>query len=275
MIRKAVIPAAGRGTRLLPATKNIPKELLPIAGKPMIHLCIEEAVAAGIEEVCIILNPRKTLVKDYFSDWSTPSDREPKALRDIRQLLRRCRLKFAWQPRPRGLADAIDRARDFVGTEPFALMLPDNLVFSSLPVITQLEETLNRYGEDTIAVVRVPPPRVPLFSLSGKIDYERLDARAVRIKRFYPKRRGYYEPVGKGPLVRTVARALLLPHFFDYVDTVRKRIKGELDDGPVLREIIRTRGLVGRIIRGTVFDVGNPRGYTAANAWRGNRVRWE
>lgn len=265
MIDRAVIPAAGRGTRLLPVTKSVPKEILPIAGKPMIHLCIEEAVAAGIEKICIILNPRKALVRDYIRNWSGLECGDAEALRDLKSLLKRCSLKFVWQKEPRGLADAIDHARAFVGSKPFAMLLPDNVVLSTVPAIKQMEKTFARFGLDTVGVTTVPATRVGTFSLSGKIDYEKLDGGSLRIERLYPKRNGYYRAAGRRPVVRTFARAIFLPHFFDYIDIARKSVKGELDDEPVLRRILREKGAMGHMIKGMVFDVGNPRGYAAAN----------
>ncbi len=267
MIDRAVIPAAGRGTRLLPVTKSVPKEMLPIAGKPMIHLCIEEAVAAGIEKICIILNPRKALVRDYIRNWSGLEYGDTEALRSLKSLLERCSLKFVWQKEPRGLADDIDHARDFVGSKPFAMLLPDNVVLSAVPAIKQIERTFIRFGLDTVGVTTVPASRIGTFNLSGKIGYEKLDGSSLRIKRLYPKRKGYCRAVGRRPVVRTFARAIFLPHFFDYIDIARRRVKGELDDGPVLKKILREKGAMGHMLKGMVFDVGNPRGYAAANEW--------
>ena len=260
------------GSRLLPATKDIPKEMLPIAGTPMVQLCVEEAVAAGIGDVCIVLNPRKTIIRDYFCNWSRGVKVAHRSLKRVRSLLDKCKLIFEWQREPCGIADAIDCARDFVAGEPFALLLPDNVIFARRSALSQMKETFNRYGKDTNAVVRIPSRFASTFSLSGKIDYEIVRGRALSITRFYRKRKGYY-PAMKKPLIRVVARSIFFPHFFEYIDRVSGRIKREFDDGPVLREIVRREGLMGHMIEGVVFDAGNPRGYAAANSWAVSHFR--
>ena len=259
MIRKAVIPAAGRGRRLAPATTIAPKELLPVGGSPMIRLCVEEAVRSGMTEICVVVSPGKRGIERVLAGEGTPPAR---ADRDDREH----RLTFLVQEEPAGVGDAIGLAREFVGDEPFALMLPDNVSFCNPPAVSQIEETFERYGKETFAVVRIPPALAPSFSASGLISCEARGGRALRITSFAPKRRGYCGRRAE-PLVKTVARAILLPRFFDVLDQIRGGIRGEVDDGPVFREIIRRDCLMGHLVDGHVFDCGNPRGYAAANAW--------
>jgi UTP--glucose-1-phosphate uridylyltransferase len=267
MIRKAVIPAAGSGTRLLPATKLIPKEMLPVAGVPLIHHCVEEAVRSGIREACIVLNPRRAMAREYFQSLPRGGGPYPALLRRLNALSDRIRLRWAWQEEPRGLADAILCARAAIGDEPFALMLPDNLAFAKVPLLVQMRETFRRYRRDTVAIARIPASRASAFSVSGRIEFESAGGRSVRVRRFLPKGRGYYPRSLRAPVVRSFARAILLPHFFEHAARLRSRVKGELDDGRVLREILRRGDIMGHLVEGVVFDAGNLRGFAEANAW--------
>jgi UTP--glucose-1-phosphate uridylyltransferase len=261
-IRKAVVPAAGRGTRLFPVTRVVPKELLPVGGKPMIHRCVEEAFSAGCEELYVIANPAKRLIRDYFLHAGS---------RLLRDYVRLGRIRFLYQKGHRGLADAISCARRYIGNNPFALLLPDNVTFAQQPVIAQLEETFERYGNDTIAVAHIPAAFVPTFSLSGRIDWEEERGRAVRITRLYPKRKGMHPPSRRAGITRAIGRAVLTPCFFKYIEALRGRVKGELDDGPVFRQMARRRGVMGHRIDGIVFDAGNKAGFAAANSWVAGR----
>jgi UTP--glucose-1-phosphate uridylyltransferase len=163
-VTKAVIPAAGLGTRLLPLTRAIPKELLPAGTVPLIQLAVEEAVAAGIQEICIVLRRGKEAIRSYFTGGPGGATPVTPLARRLAALLGACRISFAWQPKPRGLGDAMRCARDFVGQEPFLLIIPDQFLLGPSPASRVL---LGHYhfGRPTIlsSVVRVPRAQARLF----------------------------------------------------------------------------------------------------------------
>src|SRR5882762_9749933 len=142
-VRKVVIPAAGLGTRFLPATKVVPKELLPIAGRPLIQFAVEEAVASGLEVVILVINEAKKLIADHFSrNFALEAIllRHGKAqeAEEVRRLAQMAHMHTVRQERPLGLADAISKTRSLIGAEPFAVILPDAIIDSPVPAIRQL-----------------------------------------------------------------------------------------------------------------------------------------
>ena len=160
-VRKAIIPAAGLGTRLLPNTKSIPKEMLPLVDKPVIQYIVEEAVSAGIEEILIITNRGKSPIEDYF-DYSP--DLEERLIRDgkqdeantVRAVADMADVFFLRQKETKGLGHAIWRAKSFVGDEPFAILLGDDIMLSEKPVLKQLVEAAEENSCSAIAVREVP-----------------------------------------------------------------------------------------------------------------------
>ncbi|MDE6108088.1 MAG: NTP transferase domain-containing protein, partial [Oscillospiraceae bacterium] len=149
-VRKAVIPAAGLGTRMLPSTKAVPKEMIPMVDRPVLQYIIEEAVDAGIEDILIITNRGKSAMEDYF-DYSPDLERrlaesgKDKELREVRRSAELANIFFVRQKETKGLGHAIARARDFVGNEPFAVLLGDDVMRSEKPVIGQLIEAAEKY----------------------------------------------------------------------------------------------------------------------------------
>src|SRR5215210_5964109 len=123
MIRKAVIPAAGFGTRMLPITKSIPKEMLPVGRKPMIQHLLEEAVGAGLRQVCIVIREGKEVIRDYFCSPYAKAEKRDESIDELERLVNNCELSFRYQERPAGLGDALLQARDFAGGESFVMMI--------------------------------------------------------------------------------------------------------------------------------------------------------
>ena len=169
-VTKAVIPLAGLGTRLLPATKTIPKGMLPIIDKPVVQYIVEEAVAAGLSDVLMITSSGQQSITDHFDP--TPDLRtrlatagEHQALADIRALTERATVSFVQQDAPRGLGDAILRAADHVGDEPFAVLFGDNLLRCDDNLLTALIAARHRLGGSIIALMAIPPDQVPSFGV--------------------------------------------------------------------------------------------------------------
>lgn len=269
----AIIPAAGLGTRMLPITKSIPKEMLPIGTKPMIQYSVEEAIAVGIRRICIIINDKKSIIKDYFlgaADGHLKGDPRVEALNGLRSA---AELTFIYQPEPKGVADAMYLAKDFVGDQPFALMLPDNIFFSSVPAIAQVATCFEEYKKDITACIWVTRRSAPLFGNCGRIDYEVVGKSVLKILRLDDKKSGYFPMGWRMKVAREVPRRIFLPHIFEYIDRLRQDIRGELDDVPVFQEMVSKGLVLGCILEGRAFDAGNPNGYRAANSYVGTHLR--
>jgi UTP--glucose-1-phosphate uridylyltransferase len=273
-IDKAVIPAGGLGTRMLPASLAVPKEMLPVAGIPMIHYAVAEAFQAGIRQLCIITAPGKRIIVEYFLhrslDYGDPGTRVVERLAELALMRREARFLFLEQPAPLGLGDAIWQARDFVDGEPFALLLPDNIFTDPIPVTARLIEARERHGLDTIALHRVLEEQAPLLGNCGGVRCRPLEGgddrpgRCFRIEELQDKGEGSYRLAAA---YRTAPRHVLGEHFLYYLARQRREhgSEGELDDVPVLQEIIHRHGMTGVLVGGEVHDAGTPAGYAHAN----------
>ena len=161
MVTKAVIPAAGFGTRMLPITKSIPKEMLPIGRKPMIQHAVEEVVASGISRIAIVIREGKEVIEDYFVKPNPGGDN---MLSDLERLYKDCRPSFLYQEKPLGLGDALRCARDFVGDDPFVMVIPDQLSQSSIPATKQLIEKYDPSTMDVLhSMVKIPKDEDSFF----------------------------------------------------------------------------------------------------------------
>jgi len=266
----AVIPAAGLGTRMLPITKSIPKEMLPVGTKPMIQYSVEEAVAAGIKRICIIINERKAIIMDYFLGAADVHIKCDSKIEELKGLSSSAELTFIYQPEPKGVADAMYLAKDFIGGRPFALLLPDNIFFTSVPAIAQVATCFEEYKKDITACVWVTRKSAPLFGNCGRIDYEVVRKSVLKITRLDDKRPGYFSMGWRMKMLREVPRRIFLPHVFEYIDRLRQGARGELDDVPVFQEMVSKGLVLGCILEGKAFDLGNPNGYRAANSYMGH-----
>lgn len=261
-IRKAIIPAAGRGTRLLPATAIIPKELLPVDLKPMIQHCIEEAARSRIEEIALILSPEKETVRAFLQAGSRSNRPELSSLRDA---LDRCRITYLEQTDPTGVADALLLARPFTGGEPFAVLLPDNITYAEPAPLVQMYAHLEP-GLCALALTEYQETNAAWYGNCGRVECEPLAERRYRITRLHDKGKGAFRVrSGRTELVG-YARYILQPYFFDYYPSRDTLGEGEeMDDTPILQRIIAAGRMTGVRIEGNLFDAGNPAGFAAAN----------
>lgn len=260
-IRKAVIPAAGLGTRVLPATKAIPKEMLPLADKPTIQYIIEEAVASGIEHIIIVTSRTKRAIEDHFDE--SPELREAlerKGDRAKLEMLERienmAQLSFTRQPRPRGLGHAILMAKDLVGNEPFGVLLGDDLVVNpERPALRQLMDVHERRGGCVLAAMRVPHEQIRLY---GNVDPEaKLDDRTYAVRGLIEKPKPEEAPSD----LAVIGRYVLTPEIFEALEQVQPGAGGEiqLTDG-----IFALRGrepIYAYEFEGTRYDTGDPVSY--------------
>ncbi len=263
MIRKAVIPAAGHGTRLLPATKSLPKEMLTVVDRPAIQYVVEEAVAAGIQDILIIVSRGKRAIEEHFDPH--PELEELLAakgrldeLAAIRRISSLAHLHFVWQQHMNGLGDAILCARDHVGDEPFAVLLGDALMESPLPVTRQLIDIHGRHGGAVIALEEVPPARVSRY---GVIAGEPMGDGIYRIHDLIEK-----PAVEVAPSNLAVAgRYLLAPEIFEILERAQPGVNGEIQLTDALRVLARSQAIHGLRFEGRRHDLGNKLDWLKAN----------
>jgi UTP--glucose-1-phosphate uridylyltransferase len=255
-VRKAVIPAAGRGTRMLPATRRIPKELLPVAGKPLIQYAIEEAAASGIEEVILVLAKGKEAVAEHFA--ISPHSVEPQfgAAKPATPAIR-----VAWQDSPRGLADAIVCARSWIDDEPFAVILPDVLIDSETPCTAQLMNCYSRSPGCIIAARRVTAEAMSSFGILDLALHEAKPARrTLRINSLVERpSHTAISPYG------IFGRYILLPSIFASIERTLPGFAGELQLADSLQLLVQRVPMFGFLFEGDPYDAGSHLGLLEAS----------
>ena len=256
-VRKAVIPAAGLGTRILPATKTIPKELLTLVDRPMISYVVDEAVGAGCTDVVIVTSPGKTALEDYFRpdpELEAILERKGKdeLLAAVREASDMANITFATQDEPLGLGHAVLCARDAIGDEPFAVLLPDEL-FGGPDLVGGLIEANARFDASVIAVMEMPMDEISAY---GVVDPEPVDESIVRMKNFVEKPARDDAPSNLG----SIGRYVLTPQVFEALSRTKPGSGGEIQ----LTDGIASVGGYALIHRGRRRDAGNVRGYVAA-----------
>lgn len=249
-VSKAIIPAAGRGTRFLPATKVTPKELFPLASKPVIHWIAEEAVAAGVEEVVIVISPEKEAIRAYFQ----PSDDDGEGLA---ALLARARFSFVYQAQPEGLGDAVLCAREAVGNEAALVLLGDGPILATPPASAQLVDCYRHCGGSVIGLRRVPDEACSSY---GIVAGEALGPRLHRLDSLVEK-----PPPGEAPSNLAIAgRYLLTPQIFPLLAEQAPGVGGEVQLTDAIASLLAREAVHGYVYEGERFDVGHPEGYLAA-----------
>ena len=260
-VRKAVIPAAGLGTRFLPATKAMPKEMLPIVDKPTIQCLVEEAKKSGIEDILIVTGKNKRSIEDHFdANPELEQDLEEKHKDKLLKLTQSItdlgvNLYYTRQPHPAGLGDAISRARSFVGDEPFVVMLGDDLMTDKTPLTKQL---INRYNEthaSTIAVMKVPHEEVSKYGViapAGEIENG-----LFNVDSFVEK-----PSVEEAPSdLEIIGRNLLTPELFDILAQQKPGRGGEIQLTDAIDTMNKTQRVFAHEFKGDRHDVGNKEGY--------------
>ena len=267
IVRKGIIPAAGLGTRVRAIAGDLPKELLTVAAKPLIVHAIEGLAASGIRQIGVVISPAKESIRQFLLG-EPPQFLAPQLDAHLRVLLRACTFSFFVQPSPLGVADAVSLCRDFVGDEPFALVMPDNILLDGLPVVSQMIPFFSREPRDMLGALRLEAEQASRFGNVGILETEAISdesKKIVSVRRFSDKiSSSLHIPAGESVL-KNFGGSIFLPHFFDYIEKLRPHIEGELDDVPVVQAIIKEKGLLAVALEGNGFDVGNPAGYWAAN----------
>ncbi|GAB5054856.1 MULTISPECIES: UTP--glucose-1-phosphate uridylyltransferase GalU [Pediococcus] len=262
-VRKAIIPAAGLGTRFLPATKASPKEMLPIVDKPTIQFIVEEARKAGIEDILIVTGKGKRAIEDHFD--SVPeleSNLKAKHKDNLLKLVEETtdiNLYFIRQSHPRGLGDAVLMAKDFVGDEPFVVMLGDDLMEDKVPLTKQLMNSYEETHASTLAVMQVPHKEVSKYGVikpQAKIKPDLFNVESFVEKPIPEEAPSDYAIIG---------RYLLTPEIFDILENQKPGKGNEVQLTDAINELNKTQRVFAHVFSGDRYDVGNKFGFLKTN----------
>jgi len=263
-IRKAVFPAAGLGTRFLPATKAQPKEMLPLVDKPIIQYVVEEAVAAGLTKIIIVTGRGKNAIEDHFDtsyelEKMLEGRRKTDLLEQVRSISNMINVSYVRQGETLGLGHAVLMARDLVGDEPFAVLLGDDIIDSPVPCMKQMVDVFERYGGPVIAVHQVPRSDISAY---GVIDGtpEPGNGRVYRIRDLVEKPQAEAAPSD----LAIIGRYILTPDIFDCLESTSRDEGGEIQLTNGLRALREKRQLYGYRFEGIRHDAGNKLGFLKA-----------
>lgn len=268
----AVIPTAGRGTRMLPAAAVVPKALLPVGLRPMLHWALEEALDAGITGLVIVVGPGQEAIRAYVEAAADASGSDS-ALGRLGEKLAAAEVCWVEQPEPRGVGDAFVRCRPVTGDADFAVLLPDNWFHAREPAIGQVARTRAATGLCTLGLTRVPADEAELFGNVGGVRLQALGGDSHRILALQDKAPGTFRAAGASAL-RGCARYVAGPELYDALEATGPPPDGEWDDVPAFQYLITTLGLAGHHIHGRHYDVGHPAGFLAAAAYLNEVGEW-
>lgn len=262
-VRKAVIPAAGLGTRFLPATKSVPKELLPIVDIPTIQYIVQEVVDAGIETVVLVTGRGKAAIEDHFDlhlDLQKKLEAEGKLelAERLKETSMMVHMVSVRQQRPLGLGHAVLCAKDIIGNEPFAVLLGDDLVDAQVPCTKQMVEVYNKYKKSVAALMEVSDEDVPKFGICGG---KKKEPRVVEVDVMVEK------PALKDAPSRTaiVGRYILSPAIFKFLEQANPGKSGEIQLTDAMAKVMKEEGFLGYLFEGKRYDAGDKFGFLQAN----------
>ena len=266
-VRKAVFPAAGWGTRFLPATKAQPKEMLPLVDKPVIQYGIEEAVAAGIEHVIIVTSSQKRAIEDHF-DHSYELEKlledkgDIEMLRRVRQIGDMVQISYVRQKEQLGLGHAVLMAKEIVGHEPFAVILSDDVVVSDRPCIGQLIEAYRQTHSSVVAVTPVPDEDVSRYGvIDPDPDAETGDERLYRVRGLVEKP----EPEVAPSNLAIIGRYVLTPKIFEKLESTQRGAGGEIQLTDAIEALMTEQDVYGYAFEGRRYDAGTTMGWLKAS----------
>ncbi len=262
MIKKAVFPAAGLGTRFLPATKAQPKEMLPLIDKPLIHYGIEEVAKSGIENVIIITSKGKNSIEDYF-DYNRELEifLEEKgnfdALREVQRISNLIKIFYVRQKVPMGLGHAVLMAKEIVNNEPFAIVLADDVIDSEIPCIRQLINIFERFRSTVLALEKVPIEETKSY---GIIKGKQISDRLFEIEDMVEKPDPSYAPSE----LAIIGRYILTPKIFEILEKTPPGAKGEVQLTDAIRALLPEEKVYGYLFEGKRYDAGDKFGFIKA-----------
>ena len=259
-IKKAVIPAAGLGTRFLPATKSMPKEMLPIIDKPVIQFVIEEALEAGIEDIIIITGRGKRAIEDYFDsnpelEFHLEKNGKEKMLKEIKDISNLADIHYIRQKEPLGLGHAILRAEKHIGSEPFAVLLGDDIIVGKNGIL-QLMEEYEKTNCSIIGAEEIPLERISKY---GVLDVEKVQD-LLFVKNLVEKPKKEEAPSNLG----IVGRYVLNPEIFDCIKQTKPGYGGEIQLTDALKLLLEKQKIYAKIIEGKRYDIGDKFNYVKA-----------
>jgi UTP--glucose-1-phosphate uridylyltransferase len=261
-VRKAVFPAAGLGTRFLPATKASPKEMLPLVDKPLIQYVVEEAVSSGIESVIIVTGRGKSAIEDHF-DVSFELEKlleergRQKELQAIRAISEMARVSYVRQREALGLGHAVLQGRDLVGDHPFAVMLSDDIIDSETPALKQLLDVYEKYDAPVLGTMQVSGKAISRF---GVIDGEEVEDGVYKIKDMVEKPSFADAPSD----LAIIGRYVLTPDIFDEIEKTHPGAIGEIQITDAMRSLLKKRPFYAVRFKGTRHDAGDKLGFLIA-----------
>lgn len=265
-VKKAVIPAAGLGTRFLPVTKSMPKEMLPIIDTPAIHYVVKEAVQAGIDDILIITGRGKRAVEDYFDEspeleMHLQRDKKTELLRIIKEIASLAHVHYIRQKEPRGLPDALYTAEKHIGDEPFAVLLGDDIIVSQTPGIQQLIEVYDRFQSSVIAVQEVPREKISRYgSVKATKVTSSLKNELFLIDHIVEKPK----PEDAPSTLAAVGRYVFTPEIFDCIKRTPVGVNNELQIADSINLLGKSQKVYTCLFQGKRYDVGDKLGYVQA-----------
>lgn len=261
-LTKVVVPAAGLGTRFLPATKAIPKEMLPIVDKPTLQYIVEEAVAAGVKDLILINGRGKGAIEDHFDlsfelETTLSERKKTQDVEMLRTISKMVNLASVRQKVPLGLGHAVLCAKSLVGDQPFGVMLGDDMIDSDVPGILQLWRAFTKHRLGVIALMEVPPSETHLYGIAAG---QMLDERTMKITHIVEKPKK--DPPSN---MAVIGRYVLPPSVFGHLERTERGVGGEIQLTDALAKLVETEGLIGYKFEGTRYDAGDKVGYLTAN----------
>ncbi|MBE4907073.1 UTP--glucose-1-phosphate uridylyltransferase GalU [Bacillus luteolus] len=262
-VRKAVIPAAGLGTRFLPATKAQPKEMLPIVDKPTIQFIIEEAVKSGIEDIIIVTGRNKRAIEDHFDksvelELLLEKTGKKEMLEVVESISNMVDIHYVRQKEPLGLGHAVLCAKKFIGNEPFAVLLGDDIIDSEVPALKQMIDQYNEVGSSILGVHEVPRSEVNKY---GIVDYSEQQDELFKVNSLVEK-----PDVEAAPSTQAIiGRYVLTPEIFDLLEKGQPDKKGEIQLTDAIDALLKEQSIYSYVIKGNRYDVGDKFGFLQAS----------
>jgi len=261
-VRKAIIPAAGLGTRFLPATKAQPKEMLPIVDKPTIQYIVEEACASGIEDIIIVTGRSKRAIEDHFDkSYELESELQKSGKDDLLHLVQNIsnmtNIHYIRQKEPRGLGHAIYCAKSFVGNEPFAVLLGDDIVDAEVPCLKQMIDIFDEYKTTILGVQKVPDNDVSKY---GIVNCKHVEDRVYKVKDLVEKPKKDNAPSN----IAILGRYIITPKIFECLENTTPGAGGEIQLTDALKQLASMEAMYAYDFIGRRYDVGNKMGFLEA-----------